>query len=122
MYLRPTMTLRGSAAGVTATFVTAPVSMDCMSAFHHVVGIWTMEHCSVPPPLLGAPANGNRKLISLSSRSTIQPSARGASGDEISRFSYPRNFSNSDLITVNRPMLVVTYFVIEVFPSIVSDL
>ena len=39
MYLRPAMTLHGLAAGVTATFVTALVSMDCMNAFHHVVGI-----------------------------------------------------------------------------------
>ena len=39
MYLRPAVTLHGSAAGVTATFVTALVSMDSMNAFHHVVGI-----------------------------------------------------------------------------------
>ena len=44
----------------------------------------------------------------------------GGVRDEISRFSYPRDFSNNDLITVN--MWVVTSFVIEVFPSIVSDL
>ncbi len=85
------------AAGVTATFVTALVSMDCMNEFHHVVGIvqggvppygvkdtlvvngkngWDIDHCSIPPPLLGAPANGNRKSISLS-ESEHQPSARG---------------------------------------------
>ena len=87
----------------------------------HFITCWDIEHCSIPPPLLGVPANGNRKSISLS-KSEHQPSARGASGDEISRFSYPRNFSNSDLITVN--MRVVTSFVIEVFPLIVytSDL
>ena len=36
---RPAMTLHGLAAGVTATFVTALVPMDCMKAFHHVVGL-----------------------------------------------------------------------------------
>ena len=39
MYLRPAVTLHGSVAGVTATFVTALVSMDCINAFHHVVGV-----------------------------------------------------------------------------------
>ena len=50
------------------------------------------------------------------------PTARGGGvvGDECFHFSYPRNFSNSDLITVN--MWVLTSFVIKVFPSIVSDL
>ena len=45
-------------------------------------------------------------------RSTNRPH-----GDELSRFSYPRNVSNSDLVTVN--MWVVTSIVIKVFPSIV---
>ncbi len=36
MYLHPTMTLHGLAAGVTATLVTALVSMACMNEFHHL--------------------------------------------------------------------------------------
>ncbi len=71
---------------------------------------WDIEHCSIPPPLFGAPANGNRKSISLS-ESEHQPSARGTNSPV---FRIPRNFSNSDLITVNI-MWVVTSFVIKVF-------
>ena len=113
MYLHPAMTLHGLAAGVTSTFVTALVSMDCMNAFHHVVGIvqggvppygvkdtlvvngkngWDIDHCSIPPPLLGAPANGNRKWILFSEP---QLTARGSNSPV---FHIPRNFSNSDLI------------------------
>ena len=42
-------------------------------------------------------------------------------GDELSRFSYPRHFSNSDLITVLFDMWVVTSIVIEVI-SVDRDL
>ena len=42
-------------------------------------------------------------------------------GDELSRFSYPRHFSNSDLITVLFDMWVVASIVIEVI-SVDRDL
>ena len=77
---------------------------------------WDIEHCSIPPPLLDAPANGNQKSISLS-ESEHHPSARGRNSPV---FRIPRNFSNSDLITVNI-MRVLTSFVIKVF-SVDRDL
>ena len=114
MYLHPAMTLNGLAAGVTATFVTALVSMDCMNEFHHVVGI---VQGGVPPYGVkytlvvngkNAPANWNRKSILFSEP---QLTARGSNSPV---FHIPRNFSNSDLITVNI-MWVVISFVIKVF-------
>ena len=110
MYLRPAVTLHGLAAGVTATFVTALVSMDCMNAFHHVV-------VQLRLPYSARPQLGTESRFRCRRAPTVRT---GGVRDEISRFSYPRDFSNSDLITVN--MWVVTSFVIEVFPSIVSDL
>ena len=77
---------------------------------------WDIEHCSIPPPLLGAPANGNRKSISLS-ESEHQPSARGTNSpvfriqDTFRTVIWLRYF----LICA----WVVTSIVIEVFPSIV---
>ena len=90
MYLHPAMTLHGLAAGVTATFVTALVSMDCMNEFHHVVGI---VQGGVPPYGVkdtlvvngkNAPANWNRKSILFSEPPTDR------TGIELSRFSYPK--------------------------------
>ena len=74
---------------------------------------WDVEHCSIPPTLLSAPANGNRKSLSESEH---QPSAQGTNYPV---FRISKKLFVSDLITVN--MWLVTSFVIEVL-SIERDL
>ena len=81
--------------------------MDCMKAFHNVVG--GVEHCSIPTPLLGAARKWEPKVdlvVGVGAPTVCME-------DEISRFSHTRNFSNFDSVTVN--MWVVTSFVIEFF-------
>ena len=101
------MKLHGLAAGVTATFVTALVSMDCMIAFYQVVGIYSIVQFRLP--------YATRPRMGTESRSRCRSwiTNRPHGGRTLPFFVAKKLFECSDLITVN--MWVVTCFVIEVF-------